>query len=489
MDKNLPYSRFIDDGKSQVPQAHQDKNLPYSRFMGLILLAGDFFLLDLSSKLAYYLRFEHSISFGNPYGYEDYYISLFVIFNLAWIASALFNNLYSVNILFRHSVMAINMFYAFCLYAFLIFVYVLSLKIYDFSRLFLIYAYFISVTFIIISRLLFIGVTKLFKKSGINQKKFVIVGAGHVGKDLFIQLVFNSNVGYKFMGFFDDQPELPNLIIKGKLRHLKEYCLSEGVNEIYYALSLNKAELIKDIADFADNNFIYFKIAPDFSGLVNRKVNIDFYNNVPIITFRREPLGLLFNRIIKRTFDIVFSLMVICFIFPFIVPIIGILIKLESPGPIFFKQLRPGRKNRLFGCYKFRTMRVNQQTEKQATKNDPRVTRIGAILRKTSMDELPQFFNVLLGDMSVVGPRPNMINQLEIYSKTIDKYMVRHFVLPGITGHAQVNGYRGETAHIQLMEKRVILDVEYMENWSFLLDLKIIYLTVRNMLKGEKNAY
>jgi putative colanic acid biosynthesis UDP-glucose lipid carrier transferase len=385
--------------------------------------------------------------------------------------------------------MAVNMFYAFCLYAFLIFVYVLNLKVYNFSRQFLIYSYIIAVSFVIISRLLFVAATRLFRQTGFNQKKFIIVGAGYAGNELYHQLVFNSNVGYKFMGFFDDQPEIPNLIIKGKLRHLKEYCLSEGVNEIYYALSLKNAELIKDIADFADNNFIYFKIAPDFSGLVNRKVSIDFYNNVPIMTFRKEPLSLLFNRVIKRAFDIVFSLAVICLIFPFIFPVIALLIKLESSGPVFFKQLRPGRKNKLFSCYKFRTMRVNKITEKQATKNDPRITKTGAFLRKTSMDELPQFFNVLLGDMSVVGPRPNMINQLELYSKVIDKYMVRHFVLPGITGYAQVNGYRGETAEVQLMEKRVEYDVMYMENWSFLLDLKIIFLTVWNIFKGEENAY
>ena len=466
-----------------------DKNASYSRFIGLIPLVGDFFLTDLASKLAYYLRFGHPIRFSNPYDYEDYYISLFVIFNLAWIASALFTSQYRVSTLFRYGTLATNLFYAFGMYAFLIFVYVWSLKVYDLSRLFLIYAFVITVTFILLSRLFFVAVLSIFKRSGINQKKFVIVGAGYAGNELYHQLVFNSNVGFKFMGFFDDQPEIPNLIIKGKLRHLKEYCLSEGVNEIYYALSMRNADVIKDIADFADNNFIYFKIAPDFRGLVNRKVNIDFYNNVPIMTFRKEPLGLLINRIIKRTFDIVFSMLVILLIFPFILPVIALFIKLESPGPVFFKQLRPGRRNKLFGCYKFRSMRVNQQAEKQATKNDSRITKVGAFLRKTSLDELPQFFNVLLGDMSVVGPRPNMINQLETYSKTIDKYMVRHFVLPGITGYAQVNGYRGETAETWLMERRVEYDVLYMENWSFLLDLKIIFLTVYNVFRGEENAY
>jgi putative colanic acid biosynthesis UDP-glucose lipid carrier transferase len=254
-------------------------------------------------------------------------------------------------------------------------------------------------------------------------------------------------------------------------------------------MSLKSNDLIKDLADFCDDNFIYFKIAPDFRGLVQKKVNIDFYENIPIMTFRREPLGIYFNRVVKRSFDIAFSLMVICFIFPFVIPVIAFLIKLESKGPVFFKQLRPGKKNKLFECYKFRTMRVNNQTELQATKADPRVTKVGKFLRKTSMDELPQFFNVLLGDMSVVGPRPNLITQLEEYSKIIDKYAVRHFVSPGITGYAQVNGYRGETKQVQLMQKRVEYDVMYMENWSFFLDLKIIFLTVWNMIKGEENAY
>lgn len=460
-----------------------EKNLPYSRLLGLVLLAGDFFILDFSTKLAYYLRF------GQTSNHEDYYVSLFVIFNLSWIASALFNNLYDTRCFFKYNVLATNLFYAFSFYAFLIFIYVLNLKVYDFDKLFLLYAYVISATSITISRLVFIMMSKLFNRSGINQTKFVIVGAGYAGNELYHRLIANENLGYKFMGFFDDQPEIPNLIIKGKLRHLKEYCLNEGIQEIYYALSLNDGDMIRDIADFADNNFIYFKIAPDFRGLVNKKVNIDFYDNVPIMTFRREPLGNLFNRVIKRIFDIVFSLLVICTIFPFVFPIIAFLIKLESKGPIFFVQLRPGKRNKLFNCYKFRTMRVNHQTELQATKNDPRITRIGAFLRKNSLDELPQFFNVLKGDMSVVGPRPNLVKQLELYSKTIDKYMVRHFVSPGITGYAQVNGYRGETAQIQLMEKRVEYDVMYMENWSFFLDLKIIFLTVWNVFRGEKNAY
>jgi putative colanic acid biosynthesis UDP-glucose lipid carrier transferase len=151
--------------------------------------------------------------------------------------------------------------------------------------------------------------------------------------------------------------------------------------------------------------------------------------------------------------------------------------------------MRPGKQNKLFDCYKFRTMRVNDNTEHQATKNDARITRVGAFLRKTSLDEIPQFFNVLLGNMSVVGPRPNMISQLQEYSSKIQNYRMRHFITPGITGYAQVHGFRGETKEIELMEKRVQYDVQYMENWSLWLDLKIISLTVWNAVNGEKNAY
>ncbi|MTI30286.1 exopolysaccharide biosynthesis polyprenyl glycosylphosphotransferase, partial [Xanthovirga aplysinae] len=234
---------------------------------------------------------------------------------------------------------------------------------------------------------------------------------------------------------------------------------------------------------------ISLRIVPDLKGVINNDVNLYFYDKVPVLAVKGEPLQLLFNRVAKRVFDIVFSLFVILFLFPLIFPIISFFIKLESKGPVLFKQERPGYKNQLFVCYKFRTMTVNGATEKQASRHDPRITRVGSFLRKTSLDELPQFFNVLKGEMSVVGPRPNLVSQLEIYSKLIDRYSLRHFVKPGITGYAQVNGYRGETQQIEKMAKRVEHDVQYMENWSFLLDCAIICKTVWNIFKGEENAY
>ena len=209
-----------------------------------------------------------------------------------------------------------------------------------------------------------------------------------------------------------------------------------------------------------------------------------------MISMRNEPLEDLGNRIRKRLFDVVVSSLVAIFILSWLVPIIGILILLESRGPIFFIQERSGKDNKPFPCLKFRSMRVNKQSnEKQATKNDMRVTKIGKFLRRTSLDEFPQFLNVLKGDMSIVGPRPHMLKHTDEYSKLIGKYMVRQFLKPGITGWAQVNGYRGETLELKQMQKRVEHDLWYIENWSFFLDLKIMVLTVFNTLKGDDNAF
>mgnify|MGYP003374863796 FL=1 len=193
---------------------------------------------------------------------------------------------------------------------------------------------------------------------------------------------------------------------------------------------------------------------------------------------------------LKRLFDMIFSLAVILLVsFTILVPII-IAIKCSSKGPILFKQKRTGYRGREFTCLKFRTMKVNDKSDElQATKNDPRKTKVGDFLRKTSLDELPQFVNVLIGNMSVVGPRPHMVKQTEEYSRLIDKYMVRHMIKPGITGLAQVSGYRGQTEELWQMEKRVEYDVMYIENWSFWLDIKIIFRTVINAIQGEKNAF
>lgn len=457
----------------------------YSRSFSIFLLFIDLILIDLIFIAAHALRFD-----GNIFKSEEY-MALLVLTDLIWIIAAFYNEVYLFSKVTQLRNSALKLLSTFLLHAFLISLCFVAFKAYVFSRLVLLYFYLFSFTVLFALRVIYYIITRQYYKTGFNAKKSVIIGTGNAAMQLYEYFAFEKSSGYKFVGFFDDYPNknCPQELVKGKIYDAPEFCLKEDISEIFYAKDLTDTELIKDLTEYADQNFKYLRFVPDFRGLQKSKFDISFYNDVPVINYTKAPLGGFFNQMVKRAFDIGFSLMVILFIFPFIFPIIAILIKLESKGPVFFKQLRPGKGNKLFECYKFRTMRVNGSTEKQATKDDPRITKTGAILRKTSLDELPQFFNVLKGNMSVVGPRPNMISQLEYYSKEIDKYNFRHFITPGITGYAQVNGFRGETKDIMLMKKRVEYDAWYIENWNLTLDIKIILLTVWSIFKGDEYAY
>lgn len=338
-------------------------------------------------------------------------------------------------------------------------------------------------------QLLFILLVKYL--TPMRTKKVVIVGTGTFADRLQEFFVSPKSIGYKFLGLFDTQTKNSSYKLQGDINALKEFCKQEEVDEIYFARSVSEKKLIQELSDFADKHFISLRIAstPHVVKSKEGEVSTYFFDNVPVMALRKEPLSSRFNQLIKRGFDIVFSLLVLSVLVPFVFPFIALAIRLESKGPVFFIQKRPGKKNKLFGCFKFRSMKLNTSGEKQATKNDSRITKTGAFLRKTSLDELPQFINVLLGDMSVVGPRPNMIKQLEYYSQVIDNYSFRHNVTPGITGYAQINGFRGETQTVALMEKRVEYDIQYMEKWSLWFDIQIIFLTAWNMIKGEDNAY
>lgn len=327
-----------------------------------------------------------------------------------------------------------------------------------------------------------------------HQKRAVIVGYTPRGKDLGRYFSKNRSLPQIFLGYFDDKSHAELLSSDnylGKTQEIKQYCLDNGVREIYYTMRNNSA-LMEELSTFAEHNFIYFGIVPDVGGLTkNRRIDTQLYDDsrIPVISARRAPLRLLVNSQLKRGFDIVFSLAALTFLVPFVFPFIALAIKAESPGPVFFRQLRPGRNNKLFWCYKFRTMVVNADGNQQATKKDRRITRVGAFLRKTSMDELPQFFNALQGDMSVVGPRPNLVVHLEEYGKTIHDYPLRHQITPGITGYAQISGFRGETKEAHLMQSRVDHDLWYIENWSLAFDLEIIGRTLWNAVSGEETAY
>ena len=418
--------------------------------------------------------------------------SFFLIFSLIWIIAGFFFKIYRIDNVSLMRNISINLLRTFVAHMLMVFAILTSFEVFTVNGRFLICVYFIASTLIIGSRIVYKLIMKYFEFSSFDKRKVIIIGATGSGMALHGFFENHHGAGYDLKGFFDDEhpanPFFKSLIV-GKLDGIKEFCIREKIDEIYFTLPLTHKELLEDMLRFADDNFIYFRIAPDFGKVMQGKCNLFLMNSIPVLTARKEPLGISFNASLKRAFDIIFSLTVICVIFPFIFPLIALAIRLDSDGPIIFKQLRPGKKNKLFDCYKFRTMYVNNFTEVQATKNDNRVTRVGRFLRKTNLDELPQFFNVLLGNMSVVGPRPNMVSQLEQYSKTIHQYKIRHFITPGITGYAQVNGYRGETKEHELMEKRIMYDVRYLENWSLSLDIKIIFLTVWNMLRGDRNAY
>jgi Undecaprenyl-phosphate glucose phosphotransferase len=275
-----------------------------------------------------------------------------------------------------------------------------------------------------------------------------------------------------------------------KLDDCVDYAIENDIAEIYSTILPEHNEEVNTLIETAEKNCVRVKFVTPSSTMNSNFYQLEYFDNIPIVSHRPEPLHNLKNRLKKRLFDVLFSLLAITFVLWWLMPIIGILVMLTSKGPMFFKQLRSGRDNKPFWCFKFRSMTVNKDSNTvQATKNDKRITPIGRFLRKTSLDEFPQFFNVLLGNMSIVGPRPHMLKHTEEYSQLVDKFMLRQFMKPGITGWAQVNGYRGETSETIMMEKRIEYDIWYMENWSLMLDIKIIFLTIINIFKGEETAY
>jgi len=351
-------------------------------------------------------------------------------------------------------------------------------------------AWFMVSAFILISAfkyLLFYYLKKYRIITGSNFRNAVIIG--YTPEAIRLKNVFENrnDYGYRFFGFFSDKKNNANII--GKVEALKDFVIEKKIDEIYCSLNELSNDQLKDLVEFADDNQITIKFIPDSKEIFSKNLKIDYYELFPVLSLQKTQLHQPLVKIFKRTFDVLFSLFVIVFLLSWIVPLLAFLIKIESKGPIFFMQGRPGLEEKEFFCYKFRSMKVNKTTEKEASKNDPRVTKIGKFMRKTSIDELPQFLNVLVGEMSVVGPRPHLWSQNKAYGSKIKKYMVRHYVKPGITGLAQVRGFRGEIETDEDMINRIKYDVFYIENWSLLLDIKIIVQTVVNIFKGEEKAY
>ncbi|MEI9920441.1 MAG: undecaprenyl-phosphate glucose phosphotransferase [Bacteroidota bacterium] len=454
----------------------------HSSIAKVMIFIIDCWLIHLAFDLVKY----QGLDMGMP---ELQFTTFYLVFSLTWIASGFLNKIYRLDSISIVQIISVNLFNAFLTHIIVMLLVFMVFDVFTVQVRTLVWLYGLSIVFISATRIIYKIIRKYLEFSGFETRDVVIVGITGSGKALHDFFVKDPTAGYRFRGFFhnEDVPGYKHMTIGG-FDNIKEYCVKNGISEIYFALPLSHQHLLRELARFADDQLIHFRVAPDFSNFAS-KGNTFMMNSVTVMTTRRQPLGMLANSYLKRTFDILFSSLVICTVFPIVFPAIALAIRLDSEGPILFKQLRPGKRNKLFECYKFRTMKVNNNTEQQASKNDSRITKVGAFLRKTNLDELPQFFNVLFGNMSVVGPRPNLVSHLEEYSKSMEGYKIRHFVTPGITGYAQVNGLRGETREPGLMEKRVEYDVSYLENWSLALDLKIIWLTVWNMVKGDKKAY
>ena len=458
----------------------------YSKYFWFIHFIGDILFINIAFILMYYLKFD-SIDFSDKYRF------LLIIFNANWILVALMLKLYELKRIIRLDKVLFNLFKAFGFNVLIITAVLFSLKQSEFSREHLYATYLMLFGLIMCWRYLSIKLIKLYRKSGYNYSRVVIVGGGEVAQQL--NDYFNSDdvLGVRLLGVFSDSDfsfEIKDSVKTGTLDSLEQFALKNDIDEIFYTMPLTYTKKIKGLVDFCDKYMIRFKVVPDFRGFIFKRVNIDFFNDVPVITLREEPLTDFINRFTKRVFDLIFSLLTIVFVLSWLYPIIAVLIKLSSKGPVLFKQSRSGVNNEEFLCYKFRSMTMSKEADtKQATKGDVRITKIGAFLRKSSLDEFPQFFNVFMGDMSIVGPRPHMLKHTEEYSELIQKYMVRQLVKPGITGAAQVKGYRGETKELEDMEGRVRLDVWYIENWSLSLDINIIFHTVWNAFKGDEKAY
>lgn len=321
---------------------------------------------------------------------------------------------------------------------------------------------------------------KYRKILGGNYRNVIIIGLSE--KSLELSDFFNKNgdFGYKLQNVFSNT--IPFF-------EITQFISDNSIDEIYCDLNSVSKDCSDEIIAFAHSNFKTIKLIPDNSAL-SHNMFLDYYGYIPLISIRKTPLELWFNYWVKRTFDIVFSLSIILFVLSWLVPLIALLIKLDSKGPVFFKQKRHGLDNEEFDCIKFRSMLVNATADTElASKNDIRITRLGKFLRKSSIDEMPQFINVLLGDMSVVGPRPHMLSVNEDYARRFDKFMERHYIRPGVTGLAQVNGFRGEVLTDKDVENRLKFDLYYIENWTLFLDIKIILITIKNFILGDEKAY
>ena len=437
---------------------------PISYLIDISIITGCLFLFD--------------INLNNIYVFLSYA-------SISWIIIAFKNQFYEVQ---RHTKIiqiVTLLFRQIIFFCIILYAYIGFFKQPSISRLAL--GNYIFVVFLIVGffKLLFFFLLNKYREAlGGNLRNVIVIGDTEKTRQLIKIFKTRLQFGYNFKKQFKPTKE------DFSLQKCFNFIVENDINEIYFSVADLTNKQINKLIDFADNNLRELKFIPDNKDIYSKKLKYEYYEYIPILSLRTIPIQGSVNKVIKRLFDILFASFVIIFILSWLTPILAIIIKLESKGPVFFKQSRNGFNYQEFDCFKFRSMTPNKEAHLyQATKGDLRITKVGAFIRKTSIDELPQFFNVLFGDMSVVGPRPHMVSHTNLYAQRVDKFMVRHFVKPGITGLAQISGFRGEIEGDKDIINRVKFDIFYIENWSLLLDIKIIIQTFLNAIKGEEKAY
>lgn len=467
----------------------KDNQKYFNRLQVLI----DACVIAVSYWLAWFLKFEMKISFFSEavrsLTFQQYMMLLILIIPGYLILYSAFS-LYTPKRVQGRRLELANIVKANTMGLLLLIVALYIAKEIDFSREMFFSFFFINIAAEEITRIIIRYVLRDIRKRGLNQKHILLVGYSRAAEEYIDRILQNPQWGYTVRGILDDKVTAGTVYkgikVLGKIDNLMIILPQNRLDEIAITLGLDEYYRLEHIVSECEKSGVHTKFIPDYNNIIPTKPYTEDLLGLPVVNIRYVPLTNTFNSVIKRLIDIVGSLAAIVLFSP-VMLIVSSLIKLTAPGPLIYKQTRVGLHNKPFEMYKFRSMEVQkEESEKKAwtVKNDPRVTGVGKFIRRTSIDELPQFFNILKGDMSMVGPRPERPFFVEKFREEIPRYMVKHQVRPGLTGWAQVNGYRGNTS----IRKRIEYDLYYIENWTVGLDIKILFLTV---FKGfiNKNAY
>lgn len=461
-------------------------------FLTQLYALADFICIQLVFLLSWWLKFRSGwIPYDSPLPFK-HYIMWSVCYAIIAIILSYMMNFYTPKRRkqFSYEVFKIIQVHIFSLLLLLSVLFIL--KEVDVSRSYLLLFLVNNILFISFYRYMIKISLKRIRQKGYNKQFILILGAGSLGRQFYTKLRQHPELGYEVVGFLDDYQEKHEVTyqsykpIIGKIDDLESILNELIVDEVIIALPLDAHQKFGSIINVCEKIGVKTLIIPDFYDFLPSRPYFDNFADMPLINVRDIPLDEFRNRLFKRAFDIVFASVAILITLPVMIASV-IAIKLTSPGPIIFRQERVGLNRRRFMMYKFRSMNVLAESASNTewtVENDPRRTKVGTFLRKTSLDELPQFFNVLFGHMSVVGPRPERPYFVEQFKEEVPKYMVKHHIRPGITGWAQSNGLRGDTS----IEERIKHDIFYIENWTFLFDIKIIWRTIINGFIN-KNAY